>query len=86
MFVITLAFLPVLCVYSNNTVNALAPRPKAFLNMWSLGNYGGSSVVCKRTLMKSNFMDFQCPAGTIIDVTDPIFGIMNTGIKEPIYC
>ena len=48
MFVVTLAFIPILSVYSSNPVNALADRPKAFFNMWSLGNYGASAVKCKQ--------------------------------------
>ena len=53
MFVfITIFFIPVLGLYANNSVNALAGRPKAFFNMWSLGNYGSSSVRCKHARIK----------------------------------
>lgn len=52
MFIMTLAFMPIMSIYSSNSVNALASRPKAFLNVWTLGNFGASSVVCKRTLIK----------------------------------
>jgi hypothetical protein len=58
MFVVTLAFLPVMSIYSSNTLNALADRPKAFLNIWSLGNYGGSSVICKRSMLREGQMNF----------------------------
>lgn len=47
MLFVTFAFLPILSVYSSNPINALASRPKAFFNMWTLGNYGASSVKCK---------------------------------------
>jgi hypothetical protein len=47
MFLVTLAFFPIMSVYSSNPVNALASRPKAFLNMWSLGNLGASTVRCE---------------------------------------
>ena len=86
MFIMTLAFMPIMSIYSSNSINALASRPKAFLNVWTLGNFGASSVVCKRTPIKYGKIDFECPHGTIIDVSNPIFGIMNTEISEPIYC
>jgi hypothetical protein len=44
MLIVTFAFLPVMSVYASNPINALASRPKAFLNVWSLGNYGASNV------------------------------------------
>ena len=58
MLIMTLAFLPILSIYSNNSVDALGSRPKAILNQWSLGNFGASSVVCKREFIKSEHMDF----------------------------
>jgi hypothetical protein len=47
MIMISIAFIPVLVVYSDNTVNGLATEAKAAINIWSLGNMGSSIVSCK---------------------------------------
>ena len=71
MVFVSLAFLPVMSVYASNPINALMDRPKAFLNIWSLGNYGASTVKCETVKVGVGKFNFQCPHGTLIDVTDP---------------
>jgi len=44
---VTLFYIPVFSVYSSNPISALSTDPKSFINVWSLGNYGASRVMCK---------------------------------------
>jgi hypothetical protein len=85
MSLISIVFFPVLIVYASNSVNGLATQAYYHINMWSLGNMGSSIVSCKQGRLGSEDLLFSCPMG-IIDVTNPSLGIMNTGVKNKVFC
>jgi len=86
MLVCSLAFLPVLMVYANNPVHELQTEGKYFINMFSLGNLGGSDVVCTAsTLMKAS-IGIKCPTGTFIDSDSITYGVMDSKIVSQDYC
>jgi len=67
---ITVAMIPIMCIYSNNKINGLKLLPRYNINKISLGNYGASTVSCNVKRVGAGAIDFYCPYG-IIDVRNP---------------
>lgn len=45
--------------------------------MWSLGNMGGSSVICYDLELKKGLVAMKCPPNSIIDIDHFTYGVMD---------
>ena len=80
MIVCSIAFLPVIFVYADNPIMQLQTQGKYFINMFSLGNMGGSDVVCTTAIILKGSIGIKCPQGTIIDEKFVTYGVMDQSI------
>jgi hypothetical protein len=75
---ITAFFFPVYMWYKYNGQQALASsaaNPFTQLQSFTLGNMGGSQVICSQKKLSAQKLTFECPPGTDIDYKNIIYGI-----------
>lgn len=53
MLFITIFMIPVMSIYAFNDTQEFIKSPMYALNQFTLGNYGGSSMLCQHTRVKS---------------------------------
>ena len=80
MLICSLAFLPTLFVYAHNPVMQLQSQGKYFINMFSLGNMGGSNVVCSTATLRKSAVGIKCPTGSFLDIKNMTYGVMDQSI------
>jgi len=88
-FTISLFFIPVFSWYKYNPQRALAsesPNPFRQLQSYTIGNMGGSQVICQQKKLNVKSMTFECPPGTDIDYSNIIYGIMSPKLDLSYYC
>ncbi len=84
---ITIFCIPLFYIYSNNKVKFLQFDSGYIFNKFSLGNMGGSTVVCKHEKIGvSKELDLSCPIGTELLQSSIIFGAMNQDLNQLNYC
>jgi len=77
---ITVFFIPVMAIYSNNNQNALGKNEgmdyKA--SKFSMGNLGGSISKCVKNKLIFNKIDLHCPVGLIRTKGNMKYGIISS--------
>jgi hypothetical protein len=58
----------------------LHSQGKYIINMFSLGNLGGSNVVCSTATLRKESIGIKCPTGTILDTRNITYGVMDQSI------
>ncbi len=85
MFVcITIFCLPVYWIYSSGT--AFSQQRSFLVSKFSIGNLGGSSVVCDSTKMWKQHADISCPYGTFIDTNVAEIGMISMNVPSKSHC
>lgn len=84
--IVTIFYLPIFAVYSNNSAKALKGQPSYGINQYSLGNIGGSGVECATAEIRQKSLELTCPSGSEI-VCDKIqFGAISKMMTRRDYC
>jgi hypothetical protein len=78
--------LPLFYYYSSNGVETYSKESGYMLKQFSLGNMGGSSVVCENKFLSDQRLIMSCPTGTIFDYDNVIYGVMSNKLDKLNYC
>jgi len=82
---ISLFCIPLFMGYSRNSEKGLATESKYFINQYSLGNMGGSNIMCSQKRIGTATMRLTCPNG-LMQTEQATFGLMNMDVDQKIYC
>eukprot|EP00355_Strombidium_rassoulzadegani_P007408 CAMPEP_0168620868 /NCGR_PEP_ID=MMETSP0449_2-20121227/7377_1 /TAXON_ID=1082188 /ORGANISM="Strombidium rassoulzadegani, Strain ras09" /LENGTH=1171 /DNA_ID=CAMNT_0008661923 /DNA_START=74 /DNA_END=3586 /DNA_ORIENTATION=+ len=90
-FSITLFCLPLYYMFAYNDAQGLKNFNEGFkfqITKWSLGNMGGSTVICFNKAIKSRDLKITCPnaQNAQIDIQNVQFGVMSQHIENKVFC
>ena len=80
MFIVISIFsLPMMSIYSSG--NALENSRFYFINQFTLGNLGGSSIFCNQVDRTDGKMAISCPVGSTLETKHALFGLIMLSFK-----
>jgi len=82
--IISIFLIPVLIIYCRGS--AYADYKSKIISQFMVGNLGGSEMFCSQTRMVKREIMINCPAGTVIDSNNAVFGIMPSDFLSFSYC
>lgn len=83
---LTVFSLPLFIYYSSNDVREFALNPMYPLKQFSLGNLGGSNVICMHQRMAFDNVFLSCPHGMVIDYDNILYGVLSPELDKANYC
>lgn len=85
MFVcISLICIPIFLIYSSG--QAYSQQKSFIISKFTLGNLGGSQIVCDQTKIWKKKAEISCPVGTYLDTDFVELGIMSMNLPSKSHC
>ena len=83
---LTIFALPLYIFYAGNDQQGMSLESLYFFKQFTIGNLAGASVACRSKRIGAGSVSVSCPAGTIIDYDNLIYGVMSQSLSQSNYC